>query len=106
MMNRTKIRKELTAKEILNLLKQNRGILKKYKVKKIGLFGSYARGSQKPHSDVDFLVELKEPTFDNFMGLIFDLEGLFGKKVELITNGSLSPYIQPHVEKEVRWHEA
>jgi hypothetical protein len=40
------------------------------------------------------------------MGLVFDLEGLFGKKVELITNGSLSPYIQPHVEKEVRWYEA
>ncbi|MBS3920792.1 MAG: nucleotidyltransferase family protein [Deltaproteobacteria bacterium] len=105
-MNRIKTRKELTEKEIMNLLKQNREILKKYKVKKIGLFGSHVRGSQKPHSDVDFLVEFKEPTFDNFMGLVFDLEGLFGKKVELITNGSLSPYIQPYVEKEVRWYEA
>jgi predicted helicase len=34
------------------------------------------------------------------------LEDLFRKKVELITNGSLSPYIEPYVEKEVKWYEA
>ena len=87
-------------------LREHRDILKKYKVKKIGLFGSYAKGEQKRRSDIDFLVEFKEPTFDNFMDLVFDLEGLFARKVELITNGSLSPYIQPYVEKEVRWYEA
>lgn len=105
-MSTMKKKEKLTDKEIFGLLKKNENILKKHKVKRIGLFGSHVRGSQKPHSDVDFLVEFKEPTFDNFMGLIFDLEGLFGKKVELITNGSLSPYIQPLVEKEVRWYEA
>lgn len=105
-MRSTQRRKDLTDKQIFNLLKKHREILKKYKVKRIGLFGSYIRGEQKKHSDIDFLVEFKEPTFDNFMGLVFDLEGLFGKKVELITNGSLSPYIQPLVEKEVRWYEA
>jgi predicted nucleotidyltransferase len=36
----------------------------------------------------------------------FSLEDLFRKKVEFITNGNLSPYIQPYVEKEVRWYEA
>jgi predicted nucleotidyltransferase len=39
------------------------------------------------------------------MDLVFYLEDLFGRKVELITNGSLSPYIQPYVEKEVKWLE-
>jgi len=39
------------------------------------------------------------------MDLVFSLEDLLGKKVELITNGNLSPYIQPYVEKEVRWYE-
>jgi predicted nucleotidyltransferase len=39
------------------------------------------------------------------MDLAFFLEDLFGKKVELITEGSLSPYIRPYVEKEVRWYE-
>jgi predicted nucleotidyltransferase len=99
-------RKDLNYKEIMSLLKKHQDILKKYKVKRIGLFGSYVRREQKRRSDIDFLVEFKEPTFDNFMDLVLDLEGLFGKKVELITNGSLSPYIEPYVEKEVRWYEA
>jgi predicted nucleotidyltransferase len=40
------------------------------------------------------------------MDLTFSLEDLFRKRVELITNGSLSPYIEPYVEKEVKWYEA
>jgi len=105
-MNKIKTRKELTDKEIISLLKKHKDLLKKYKVKRIGLFGSYVRGEQKRYSDIDFLVEFKEANFDNFMGLIFGLETIFGKKVELITNGSLSPYIEPYVEKEVKWYEA
>ncbi len=104
-MNRRKIKNELTDKEIMSLLKEHRDILKKYRVKRIGLFGSYVRGEQKRYSDIDFLVEFEEPTFDNFMDLVFSLEDLFSKKVELITNGNLSPYIQPYVKKEVRWYE-
>ena len=96
----------MTAKRIIQILKEHKYILEKYKVKRIGLFGSYARGQQNALSDIDFLVEFKEPTFDNFMDLVFSLEDLLGKKVELITNGSLSPYIQPYVEKEVKWYEA
>lgn len=105
-MNKTKARKELTDKEIMSLLNNHKDLLKKYKVKRIGLFGSYVRGEQKKHSDIDFLVEFEEPNFDNFMDLAFSLEDLFRRKVELITNGNLSPYIQPYVEKEVRWYEA
>jgi len=105
-MNKIKTTKELTDKEIISLLKKHKGLLKKYKVKRIGLFGSYVRGEQKRGSDIDFLVEFEEPNFDNFMDLIFHLEDLFRKKVELITNGSLSPYIEPYVEKEVKWYEA
>lgn len=104
-MSRIKNKKELTDKKIMSLLKKHNDILKKYRVKRIGLFGSYVRGEQKRYSDIDFLVEFEEPTFDNFMDLVFSLEDLFSKKVELITNGNLSPYIQPYVEKEVRWYE-
>ena len=104
-MNTVKTRKELTGEEIFSLLKRHKDLLKKFKVKRIGLFGSYVRGEQKKQSDIDFLVEFEEPNFDNFMDLVFSLEDLFRKKVELITNGNLSPYIQPDVEKEVRWYE-
>ncbi len=60
-MNRIKNKKELTDKKIMGLLKKHNNILKKYKVKRIGLFGSYVRGEQKRYSDIDFLVELEEP---------------------------------------------
>jgi len=91
--------------EIISLLEKHTNVLRKFKVRRIGLFGSFARGEQKKHSDIDFLVEFDEPTFDNFMDLLFSLENLFARKVELITNGSLSPYLQPFVEKEVKWYE-
>lgn len=60
-------------------------MLSKYKVKRIGLFGSYVAGKQGKGSDLDFLVEFKEPTFDNFMNLANYLEKLFGKKIDILT---------------------
>lgn len=95
----------LTRQQILRSLKERQEILRRYKVKRIGLFGSYATGKQSQKSDIDFLVDFVEPTFDNFMGLNSHLERLFRKKIDLITDGSLSPYIKPYVEKQVRWHE-
>ena len=97
--------KKINSEEIISKLKENRDVLIKYGVKKIGLFGSFVRGEQKDDSDIDFLVEFKEPDFDNFMDLCFYLEDLFERKVELITTGSLSPYIEPYIEKEVKWFE-
>lgn len=80
-----KKRNDLTNKEIMLTLQKHRQILRKCNVKKIGLFGSYARGDQKKYSDIDFLVEFEKPDFDNFMDLAFYLEGLFGKKVDILT---------------------
>nr|QNO50418.1 hypothetical protein CKJHOKLD_00040 [Methanosarcinales archaeon ANME-2c ERB4] len=74
-------------------------------MKKIGVFGSYVRGEQTETSDVDLLVEFDKPTFDNFMDLLFFLEELFGKDVDLITTSGMSPYIRPNIEKEVVWCE-
>ncbi len=85
------------------LKKHEREIKKRFGVRRIGLFGSFARGEQKDTSDVDILVEFEEPTFDNFMNLAFFLEDLFGRRVELVTPDSLSPYIAPYVKKEVVW---
>jgi len=97
--------RRLTRKVIFETLEKNKEILKKYEVKRIGLFGSFVRGEQKKNSDIDFLIEFENPNFDNFMDLVFYLEDLFGRDVELITNGSISPYIQPYIEKEVKWYE-
>jgi predicted nucleotidyltransferase len=105
--SRTKIirKQKLTEELIFSILRQHIDILRKLSVRKIGLFGSFARGEQRRRSDIDFLVEFEKPTFDNFMDLVFSLEKLLGKKVDIVTQGSLSPYIRPYVEKEVRWCE-
>lgn len=73
-------------------------------VKSVGLFGSFVTGRQTPVSDVDILVEFapEKHSFDNFMDVAFLLEDLFGRKVELVTPESLSPYIGPHILKEVQ----
>lgn len=89
---------------VIDILKSHeREMKKRFGVKRIGLFGSFAKGEQKDTSDVDILVEFEEPTFDNFMNLAFFLEDLFSRRVELVTPDSLSPYIAPYVEKEVVW---
>ncbi len=98
-------RRTLTRAQIIKAIAKHDDVFRQYAVARLGLFGSYARKQQTKASDVDFLVEFTRPTFDNFMGLSRYLEKLLRKKVDLITNGSLSPYIKPYVDKEVVWHE-
>ncbi len=82
-------------------------IQKKYGVKRMGLFGSYARGEEHPGSDIDILVEFYpgKATFDNFMQLASELEEIFQKHVDLLTCDGLSRYMKPYVEKELIWIE-
>jgi len=90
---------------VLGLIKEHQNALKALGVKKLGLFGSFARGEQRAESDVDFLVEFEpdKKSFDNFMQLAFLLENLLGRRVELVTPESLSPYIGPQIIKEVEY---
>ncbi len=94
--------------DVLVTLKKNKAFIKeKFGVKKIGVFGSVARGEAKKGSDVDVLVEFEKDkkNFHNFIVLSFFLEDLFGRKVDLITTSGLDKYIRPYVEKEVVWCE-
>lgn len=94
--------------DVLAIVKKNKTFLKeRFGVKKIGVFGSAARGEAKEKSDVDVLVEFEstKKSFDNFMELSFFLEELFGKKVDLITTSGLDKYIRPYMEREVVWCE-
>jgi uncharacterized protein len=98
-------RKELNKQEILSRLAENSALLRKFHVRRIGLFGSYSREEQKKSSDIDLLVEFDAATFDNFMNLVFAMESLFRKKIDLVMPESLSPYIKPLIEQEVTWLE-
>ena len=88
--------------ELLTLLRQNDSRIRSFGVRRLALFGSFARDECKADSDADFLVEF-EPgakSFDNFMGLAFCLEDLIGRRIELVTPESLSPYIGPAILQE------
>lgn len=102
-----KIKKAVpTRQQILDVLTVNDHELKNQGVRRIGLFGSFARNEGRARSDLDFLVEFEKPTFDNFMNLAFLLEKLFGRHVDLVTPDGLSKHVRPYIEKEVVWHEA
>ena len=100
----------LTEKEIMRALREHRDILEKYKVKRIGLFGSYVRGEQKKKSDVDLVVEFDlsafghnfEGLFDVFIDLSSYLEKLFGKKVDILTPVSIESIRIKEVAEEIK----
>jgi len=73
-------------------------LLKKYRVKRIAIFGSYAEGRTTPKSDIDFLVEFeKGVSLLGLVGLKLDLQDLLKKNVDIATPKSLSKYIRPQV---------
>lgn len=94
-----------TKTELLALVANHRRDLERLGVKRLGIFGSFARGQQNAASDVDVLVEFAPgcKTFDNFMHLAFYLEDLFGRKVDLLTPESLSPHLGPQILREVEY---
>ena len=74
-------------------------------VLKAWLFGSYARGEQHPDSDVDILVVFDQETGKGVsllkhIGIALDLEDLLGKKIDLVTDGTLLPFIHESAESD------
>jgi len=72
---------------------------KKYKVRQLGIFGSYATGSAQEGSDIDLLVELEEPIGLEFVTLAEELEALLGVKVDLVSLHAIQPRMLPHVKE-------
>ncbi len=89
----------------MQILASQKAQLATYGVKQIGLFGSFVRNQGNDNSDIDLLVDIEKEkkTFRNFMTLNYYLEDLFGRKIDLITLQSLSPYIGPHILKAVEY---
>ena len=78
----------LSYEDILGLLRSERIFLKnEFGVINIGIFGSYAKGTQQDDSDIDFLVEFEEPRFEYVAGLLIYLEKKFNRKIELVRKG-------------------
>jgi uncharacterized protein len=93
---------KLDKKLILYTLAQHKSVLKEMGVERIALFGSYARDTARPDSDVDLLVELKEPKYLLLLQLSDYLSELLGQKVDLIRKGPhLKPRFLEAVEKDL-----
>lgn len=95
----------LTKKNIIKAIIDSREEIKKYGVKRIGIFGSYVKSMQREGSDIDALVEFEKDkkSFDNYMELKFFLQDLLGCKVDLVIKDALKREIKPHVIKEVEY---
>ena len=87
----------MTLEDIIRAIEENRSSIRKFGVRKIGVFGSYARNEQKPLSDVDFVVEFDHKTFDNYMDLKMFLEELLGLSVDLAPAESIKPRIRESI---------
>ena len=94
--------KNLDSKKILENVERKRKDLRKYGVKNIGLFGSYAKGKQHKKSDIDFLVEFNKIDADKFFSLLFFLENMFKRKVDLVDIKKLRPELK-YVKKEAKY---
>ena len=69
----------------------------------VRVFGSMARGTATPASDVDLLVDMEPGRSQlDLVALWQDLEDLLARKVDLVTDGGLSPYLRGQIESEAR----
>lgn len=96
------MKRRLNAEDIINRIKENKKEIKKFGVKKIGLFGSFAKNQQKKRSDVDILVTFNKIGFDNYMNLWRFLERKFGRKVDLVIEKDLHPRLN-YVKREANY---
>ena len=82
----------MTKEDIKKVLIKNKRILKKYKVNKIGIFGSFATGKMKKKSDVDLLVEFEDmiDLFD-FVHLNDEIQQILKNRVDLVTPDTIKP---------------
>ena len=87
--------------EVLRLIEQNQAALRKLGVRRLGLFGSCARGEATAGSDLDFVVEFSNKSFDAYMDLKSFLEDLFRSRVDLVTVSSIKPRLLPIIQREI-----
>lgn len=92
----------LEKEDVLRLLGQSKLELeKRYGVKRLALFGSVARDTARPNSDIDILVGFEgTATSERYFGVQFYLEDLLGRPVDLVTERALRPELKPYVERD------
>ena len=97
--------RKLDEELVFQIIKENSDEIRKFGISEVGLFGSFVRGKQKEESDIDLLVKFfrGEKTFRNFINFSEYIEKVLGRKVEVLTPESMSLYIAPYIESEIKY---
>lgn len=81
---------------------QKPDLVARYKIKEIGIFGSYVRGQQQAKSDLDILVDFDEyPSLLEFVEMEQELSDVLGIKVDLVMKSGLKPRLGQRILREV-----
>ncbi len=77
-------------------------VLKRHKIARAYLFGSFAR-NEKKFRDIDIAIQPPKGKFSllDLVGLEDEISGKTGKKIDLVTINSISPYLKPYIEKDM-----
>jgi uncharacterized protein len=93
----------MNRQEILDRLRENERALRERGVIHAAVFGSRARGDDRPDSDIDILVEI-EPQANiglfEYVGIKHYLEDLFPTRVDVSNRSYLKPLVRPHAERD------
>ena len=90
-----------TREQILTFISQNRKLLQeKYHIVRIGIFGSYSRGEQNIHSDLDLLIEFEDNTPDLY-DLKMQLKDFFHKNLGIDIDICREKYIKSRIKNSI-----
>ena len=98
----TKKKTKLNSEKIIEKIEKNRKDIRKYGVKRIGLFGSFVKGKEHKKSDIDIIVSFSKETFDNYIDLLFFLEKMFRRKIDLVIEKDIHPELN-YIKKDVKY---
>ena len=90
----TKRKGPASREKILRVLKENRRAIRAFGVRRLALFGSFARNEAARASDLDFVVEFERKSFDSYMDLKVFLKNLFGCRVDLVLADAIKPRLR------------
>jgi predicted nucleotidyltransferase len=89
-----------TRDSIINALEHHREHIRRLGVRRLGLFGSAARGENTSRSDLDFLVEFEHKSFDSYMDVKDFLEQIFSRPADLVITEALKPRLREAILRE------
>lgn len=95
----------MNVQQITTLLEQNKGNLADYGLRRVGIFGSVARGEDGPTSDIDLLLDFdpSKKTYRNFFQSTTYLETLLQRPVDAVTPQAVSPRIKPFIDNDITY---